>query len=49
MKKLLVLTSSVLLAGCFICHKTAPKEEHITIVGIGQQESPVQAEKKNSW
>ena len=44
MKKLLVLMSSVLLAGCFICHKTTPKEEHITIVEIAQQQSPVQEE-----
>jgi outer membrane protein OmpA-like peptidoglycan-associated protein len=32
MKKLLVLLSSVLMTGCFICHKGAPKEETIEAV-----------------
>lgn len=45
MKKLLVLFGSVLMAGCFICHKTNPQEQHITIVEIAQQQSPVQEEK----
>ena len=41
MKKVLVLLSSVLMAGCFICHKTAPQEN----TGIVEQQSPVQEEK----
>ena len=45
MKKLLVLFGSVLMAGCFICHKTTPQEQHITIVEIAEQQSPVQEEK----
>ena len=45
MKKLLVLMSTVLMAGCFICHKTTPQEQQITIVEIAQQQSPVQEEK----
>lgn len=44
MKKLLALLGSVLMAGCFICHKTAPQEEHIVIAAIVEQQTPVQEE-----
>ena len=43
MKKLLVLIGSVLMSGCFICHKTAPQEKNIENKEIAaQQQSPVQ-------
>ncbi len=49
MKKVLVLLSSVLMTGCFICHKTAaaPQEEAIVTndTGIVEQQSPVAEEK----
>ncbi len=46
MKKVLVLLGSVLMTGCFICHKTAPQQEKSTVaVGIVEQQSPVPAEK----
>ena len=32
MKKLLVLLSSVLMTGCFICHKATPQEQTIEAV-----------------
>lgn len=44
MKKLLVLLSSVLMAGCFICHKTTPQEERIILAEIIEQQAPVQEE-----
>lgn len=44
MKKVLVLLSSVLLAGCFICHKTAPQEEKLVIVELVEEQAPVQEE-----
>ena len=43
MKKVLVLLGSVLVAGCFICHKTAPQEES-NVPGIVEQQSPAQEE-----
>ena len=39
MKKVLVLLGSVLVAGCFICHKTAPQED--TTGEIVTQQTPV--------
>ena len=42
MKKLLVLLSSVLMTGCFICHKGAPKEETIEVVEEVVQEVAVE-------
>lgn len=45
MKKVLVLFGSVLVAGCFICHKTAPQPEKSTVVqAIVVQQSPAPAE-----
>ncbi len=41
MKKLLVLISSVLMAGCFICHKTAPQEKNLNNEEIAVKQSPV--------
>lgn len=41
MKKVLVLLSATLLAGCFVCHKGA--QEDIAL-GIEEQQSPVQEE-----
>ena len=41
MKKVLVLLGSVLMAGCFICHKGASQEE---ATGIVEQQSPAQEE-----
>lgn len=43
MKKVLVLLGSVLVAGCFICHKAAPQEES-GVQGIVEQQSPAQEE-----
>ncbi|MBR4356024.1 MAG: OmpA family protein [Elusimicrobiaceae bacterium] len=41
MKKVLVLLGSVLMAGCFICHKTAVQTEPVAKKGIVEQQSPV--------
>ncbi len=44
MKKLLVLLGSVLMSGCFICHKTAPQEKIVNNKEIAVQQSPVKEE-----
>ena len=44
MKKVLVLLSSVFMAGCFICHKAEPQEV-IVETEIVEQQSPVSEEK----
>ena len=40
MKKLLVLLGSVLVAGCFICHKPAPQQEIVEQV-VAPQEAEI--------
>ena len=37
MKKVLVLLSSVFMAGCFICHKTGPQEAMVETEIVEQQ------------
>lgn len=45
MKKVLVLLGSVLVAGCFVCHKTAPQQEKSASVELMVvQQSPAPAE-----
>ena len=44
MKKLLVLFGSVLMAGCFICHKAAPQEKIVKNEEIAVKQSPVKKE-----
>ena len=40
MKKVLVLLGSVLVAGCFICHKAAPQQEEPIVPEVVQQAQP---------
>ena len=44
MKKILVLLGSVLVAGCFICHKPQPQQQ-AAVRKIVEQKSPVPQEK----
>lgn len=44
MKKILVLLGSVLVAGCFICHKPQPQQQS-AVRKIVEQKSPVPQEK----